>query len=174
MAKAFVSVELLNVNKIRGRIRKFMVDFPHEAAEVMYTSAVAVVIPAARENLRKNKNIFTGETFNRLTARSGVKRDEIFVEVGTFGVPYGKLLEEGGAGTARDHDYDRILEWVRKKLRVRGDANQKMVATRVRDSLIKNGHRPHPFLKPAWDANSARFFRDFVNRMRARIGSSSP
>lgn len=164
MATSFVSVKLQGIDQLRGNIERLRRDFPQAAAQVMRTSAIAVLIPAIRDNIKKNRSVFTGEYFNRMDAVSGIENGKPFVEVGAIGVPYGLNVEKGAP--PHTPNIARIKEYVRKKLGFSG-VQADTVATNIFRTIEFSGSKAKPNIMPAWQANSGRFYADFVRRMRA-------
>jgi hypothetical protein len=135
----------------------------------MYTTAFDILIPEIQANIRAQKNVFTGAWHSRQNASATVtSKGEAELRVGGFGVPYGLNLELG----APPHNADptRILAWVVRKLGV-PPGKAKAVAAQVLKSIATKGTRPHPSIGPVWAANSARFFKVVVARMKANIAA---
>lgn len=169
-ANPFIWMKLDGVEKVQGSIKRLQVRAPELAAKVMRTSAIEVVVPLIREQIRKNRSRFTGELHNRMTARSGVDRGTPFVDIGAFGVPYGLEVEKGrGPHTP---DIDRIKEYVAKKMEFEGAMADSVAASIVR-TLESVGSKPHPYLIPVWRASSGRFFADFVRRMQVHLAKGA-
>ncbi len=164
MAKALIRLE--GIDKVKGNIKRLQTRAPELAAQVMRTSAMAVIVPAVQAQLRKNRSIFTGELHARMTARAGVERGGPFVDVGAFGVTYGKAIEEGQG--PHSPNINRINEYVQKKMGFSG-AMAISVASQIANTLRTVGSKPHPYLMLTWRAKSGRFFSDFVKRMKAQL-----
>jgi hypothetical protein len=163
-------MRLEGIDKIQSNVKRLQNRAPQLAAKVMRTSAIAVVVPAIRQRIKKQRNVFTGEWHSRMTARAGVENHVPFVDIGAFGVPYGLNLEKGSP--PHTPDFDRVLEWVRKKLKVRPKGNSAIdfvVAARMVKSIELHGTKAHAAIGPAWRVNQGRFFADFVKRMRAQL-----
>ena len=162
-----LTMSVQGMSQLKGNLKKLIDDNPDIAAKALYTSAMNVLIPAIRKRIRQQKNVFTGEWANRQAARTDTTTNTATLEVGAFGVPYGLNIEQG----AKPHspDEQRIKEWVKKKLKVRGKARQDMVAKRIAAMIAAHGTKAYPTLEPVWRANSSHFYADFVARMRAGL-----
>lgn len=168
-----LTAELGGLRTVRGNIRKLINDHPEMAAKALRTSALAILVPAIQARIRQNSSVFTGEYHSRMNARTEVvnRATKVALEVGAFGVPYGLNIEKGAP--AHSPNRRRIEEYVRKKSGLSGSAAEALVNA-IMASIQAVGSKAHPAIIPAWQANSSRFFADFVRRMKAAIAMSLP
>lgn len=116
-------------------------------------SAALNIIADAKENLRGNESVVTGQ----LRASGRVQRaqdDSQALDAGFFGQGssgYAVFVEYGRrAGKFPPLDY--IVQWVRKKLRL-PDREARSVGFLIARKIAKKGTKPHPFLGPAVEKN---------------------
>jgi hypothetical protein len=152
--------------KVQARIKRLQVRAPELAAQVMRTSAMAQVVPHVKQQIKKNRSVFTGELHARMTARSGIEKKEPFVEIGAFGVPYGLNVEKGAGPHVANTN--RVREYVKKKMGFTG-VMATAVTAQILSTLEVVGSKPHPYLLPTWRARRSDFFTDFVTRMRVQL-----
>jgi hypothetical protein len=162
----FIGMSLSGIDKIQGNIKRLQLRAPELASQVMRTSAMAVIVPAVKAQIKKNRSVFTGELHARMNARSGVERHEPFVDIGAFGVPYGLAVEKGAGPHVANTN--RVREYVRKKMGFEGPMASAVVA-QILSTLETEGSKPHPYILPVWNALSGRFFSDFVTRMKVQL-----
>ena len=120
-------------------------------------SAALNIIADAKENLRGNESVVTGQ----LRASGRVQRaqdDDQALDAGFFShgesghaayVEYG--TRAGGKRTIKNL-LRWILPWVQKKLRLSGN-EAKTRAFFISRKIVKRGTKPHPFLGPAVEKN---------------------
>lgn len=168
-----LTARLEGVNLVRGNIQRLIKDHPNLAAKALRTSATHILVPAIRGNIRKHRSIFTGEYHGRQTAKAEVHDNTtVFVEVGALGVPYGLNIEQGAAPHIPNQT--RVEEYVRKKMGLSGTRAASTVAA-IMATIAAYGTRARPNIIPAWNANSSRFWADFVKRMRVALyGAITP
>ena len=168
-----LTAELSGLRTVRGNIRKLINDHPEMAAKALRTSALAILVPAIQAKVRQNQSVFTGEYHSRMNARTEVvpRATKVALEVGAFGVPYGLNIEKGAP--PHTPNQKRIEEYVRKKAGLSGSAAAAVVGA-IMAAIQAVGSKAHPAIIPAWQANSSRFFADFVKRMKIAIAMSLP
>jgi hypothetical protein len=159
----------LDTSSADKEIKRLIALAPKVAAQALYTSAHAVLIPAIKRKIKDNKSVFRGELFQRVAARTIITADrEPTVEVGSLGVPYGLNVEEGAG--PHSPDADKILDYVKKKMSI-PEPGASRVAASITASIESSGTKAHPFIEPAWNERRDEFFADFVNRMKAKLGT---
>lgn len=163
---AFIKMDLTDNVRVLATLQKAKVMYPQLVAQVMRTSAIHVLVPAIRAQIRLNNSVFTGEYHSRQDARSGIKSGNPFVEVGAIGVMYGRNLELGNPN-GHNPNRQRIREWVRKKLGVSG-RRVRYTANLIIHSILTKGTAAHPAIMPAWQQNKKAFFNDVVARLKAK------
>ncbi len=159
-----LTAELGGLRTVTGNLRKLINDHPELAAQALRTSAEHILVPAIRANVKKHKNVFTGEYHSRMTARAAVvaAQTKVALEIGAFGVPYGLNIEKGSPPHT-PHE-ERIREWIRKKGGATGTMANYLTAV-ITATIESIGTKAYPNIIPAWKANKQKFFKDFQRRM---------
>lgn len=150
---------------------------PSLVGRALYTSVMKEIVPEVKSNLKKNESIFRGTLFQRIRAEIDLSDPMApAVRVGAFDVPYAMEVETGSK--PHEEDFDKILEYVRKKMRVKPKALRGFrtkggkytldarIAAGIVKSIKEKGTIPHPFLIPAFEAKKAATVADFINRLR--------
>ncbi len=132
-------------------------------AQVRSLVEQAVIIGAgmveedAKNNIRENGSVVSGNLFQSVGTTMTLKEDEITALVGTAG-GYASAYEFGMAASEGDFDthefYLAILDWVRIK-HIGGDTEEEQTATAffITEHIREYGTQPHPFLIPAYQKN---------------------
>lgn len=113
------------------------------------------IIADAKENLRNNGNVVTGQL--RASGKvQAVEGDSDSIDVGFFSSQisggYAAYVEYGRrAGKLPPVDY--LIQWVRKKLRLT-DKAARARGWAMAKSIAKKGTKPHPYFQPAVDKNA--------------------
>lgn len=113
------------------------------------------IVNDAKENLRSNKSVVTGQL--RASGKvQAVEGDKDAIDAGFFG-------KDGKGGYAYYVEYGRraggfppidvIVQWVKKKLRIRKENEANGIGFMIARSIAKKGTKPHPFFAPAIDKN---------------------
>lgn len=163
-------MDLLGADKAIATLKEWVVKAPLVVAQAMRTSALHLLVPAIRQRLRDNLSVFRGQLFQRVAVRTGIKKGwagkEPYIEVGSFGVPYGLNVEKGSP--PHEPDVSKIREYVRIKKGIPGDAGIPLVNAIVATIKAK-GTKPHPFLMPAWEATRTFLVQDALSRVRKKL-----
>ena len=154
----------LDKSKIDAWVLKAVADFPIITKGALYTSATAVLVPAIQDKIVKNKSVYLGELHK--TVRAKEVKGKVAIDVGSMTAPYGINVEFGGP--PRLEKYNRILDYVKKKMGMKG-AVARAQAAGIINAIAHKGTEPHPYLEPSWNATKDLFFIDFVARMKATI-----
>lgn len=164
---AELTAKMEGIKNVRGNIKKLIDRNPTLAAKVMRTSAMHVIVPAIRAKIKQNQSVFTGEWHSRQNAKvTKTTKGLVEIEIGAFGVPYGLNIEKGAPPHTPNEG--RIREYVRKKMGLSGGDAESMVFA-IASTIAAQGSKKKPAIMPAWNANSARFYADFVKRMRLAL-----
>lgn len=124
---------------------------------IMATSVAHLVVPEARRNIRANKSVFEGTLFNSLL----VRMIGPVIEVGTFGVEYGKNVEEGVPAGRPFRVTQKLVRWARLKVKAPRPVGFAM-GTAV--SMRMKGVKEKPFLMPAWEKKKGMVMQDYRRR----------
>ena len=154
----------LDIKSLEASIKKAIATLPKETRNRLRTSALAVLVPAVKEKVRKNWSIYLGSLEQKMTATA--VKDEVAVDISSFGAKYGLNVELGAP--PHTADLEKLIDYVRKKHGVAGPEGVAW-ANAIFRKLQDKGSEPHPYLIPTWDATKDAFFMDFVARMRAFI-----
>lgn len=169
------TLELIGISPITERLSKWIERSPQVTAQAMYTSALAILVPAIKKEIEENYSVFRGQLHQRISARVTItSATEAGLEVGAIGVPYSLNVEEGAP--PHEPNDDTILEYVRKKLGVKGkklgkkggydvSASDYALARAIVETIKRKGTLPHPFLIPAWEKTREAWLTDTVKRL---------
>lgn len=106
------------------------------------------IIADAQTTLRRRKTIGTGLLINSGAVKEGANN----AILAGFPTMYAWYVEFGRrAGKWPPFRY--IYEWVRVKHFTHDEKEARSIAFLIQRSIGKNGTKPHPFLKPAYDKN---------------------
>lgn len=125
-----------------------------EAARRGLQKAGMQIVADAKENLRGNHSVVTGQ----LRASGKVQKvegDPDAIDAGFFshmGKGYA-LFVEYGRKAGKMPPADEIMQWVRKKLRIADENIAKGIGFVIARTIGKRGTRPHPFFAPAVEKN---------------------
>lgn len=126
-----------------------------EAGRRGIRKAALKIVNDAKENLRNNRTIATGQ----LRASGKVQKvegDPDAVDAGFFSQNSGggyALFVEHGRRAGKMPPWSIIAEWVYKKLRVRDRKKADGIGFAIAQKIAREGTRPHPFFTPAVEAN---------------------
>lgn len=140
---------------------------PDVAARALYTAAMKELVPDMKAQIKANRSVFRGQLHQRTTAASVFDKYNPGVIVGAIGVPYAHNVELGAP--PHTADFNKLKDYVRLKLKIRGKKNIAMMAAVLHRSIKRHGTRPHPFIVPVWTAKNVSFLNDFLTRMRAYL-----
>jgi len=168
MASPFISVRLVGGKKAAAELRALAARSPGLVSAALFTSALFILVPRMKAKLRENRSVFTGETLQKTTARSGVSANVLqpFVDVGSIGVPYSLNLERGQG--PHEPNPEVVKEYVQKKMGLDGDSANNVTASIIK-TLQAAGAKPHPFVEPVFEASKGEFVIDVVSRIKSKI-----
>jgi len=156
-------------SSIVRRFEDLITRFPDLTAQAMFTSADAVLIPAIRNQIRKNRSVYRGHLHQRISARVTKDGTAPALDVGAIGVPYSEDVELGsGPEGLSSTEKMRIGKYVRQKMGYTGE-EAALVAQAIIETIETEGRKPHPFLLNTWEATKEQYFVDVVARIRAKI-----
>lgn len=153
----------------RAEVHRLANSAPMTATKALYTSAMHVLVPEMKKQIKANGSVFRGELHQRLTAKAEIGDKGPQVEVGAFGVPYALNVEQGTP--PHTPDINKIKDYVSKKMGVEA-SRVDFVAALVSRAIETRGTIPHPYLAPVWNREQRRFFDDFVGRMKEFFGET--
>ena len=156
-----IAFQKVHVNKKLGDMVK---DAPNLAAQALYTATLHILIPAIKENIRKQDAVFEGHLFQRIDARAKVEGRQGIVEVGAIGVPYGKAIEKGQKPGTKQN-LAKLIRYARIKLGV-SPKLAPFVGLRLKAKIERDGSKAKPFLIPAFKDNRERLARSFAVRLQ--------
>ena len=132
-------------------------------AQVLFTSVNHVIIPPARDMLKRNDSIDTGNLFRNLKAVIAISQNGVAaVDVGSLGVDYGLDVEKGRE--PHSPDMRKLTRWAKRKLKAK---NPILTAQRVSAHIQRTGVAARPYMRPTFERHKDRLVNDFV--MRGRI-----
>ena len=124
------------------------------SARQSLAEAGMLIVNDAKDNLRQNKSIATGQL--RASGRAqAVEGDPDAVDVGFFseGTQGGyAAYVEYGRKSGKMPPVDYLIQWVRKKLRL-PEKEARARGWAMARSIARKGTRPHPFFTPAVEKN---------------------
>ena len=131
--------------------------------EQAVTVGAGMIETTAKENIRANQSVVTGNLFQSVGTVMKREEGEISALVGSAlgyaaGYEFGVAVEEGNFDT---HEfYLAILDWVRIK-RIGGNTpeEQETTAYFITEHIRQYGTKPHPFLIPAYQQHQAEIKR---------------
>lgn len=147
-----------------AQVRSFKATFNNRIIDSLEQAAKEVLVPAVKKRLLANRSIFHGNLISSIGVESEVTVFGPRVTVGSFGVPYALAVEKG-TGPQSSVNYPRILEWVKVKNGLTGQAAVN-VALAVYNTLRQKGAVPHPYLSVAFDHSKDLFVKRFKDLMR--------
>lgn len=158
------------LERASAKLEKWARESPRAVTQAMYTSALHILVPEIRNNIRNGMHVFRGQLHQRVGARyrKASAGGDASIEVGSLQVPYGMKVEAGWRPGEDGVDPDKIREYVQKKMGVPMPAGEALVRAIIR-TLETRGGAPHPFVMPAWDTRKGDFIEDVVRRLRARL-----
>ena len=130
-------------------------DLSTKAGREALKTAGLKIVATAKDNLRRNKSVVTG-----MLRASGkvqqVANDPDSVDAGFFSDSsrggYAFFVEHGRRA-GKMPPVDEIAQWFKKKHRI-GNAKEALArAWALAKKIAREGTRPHPFFKPAIEAN---------------------
>lgn len=133
------------------------------------------IVADAKLNLRNNGTNVTGQ----LSASGRVQKvddDPDSIDAGFFSQDTRggyALFVEYGRRAGKFPPIDEIVQWVRKKLRIREQKAAKGIGFLIARKIAKKGTRPHPFFGPAVEKNKNAindFIAEEVNKETQRNG----
>ena len=157
----------LDTVQVERKLQQLIQRFPMIVSAALYTSSLNVLVPAMREHIKMNKNVFEGTLIQGLGARAVTtpKKNAVSVEVGALKIKHGLAIEQGQK-PGRWPDMEKMHRWARKKLGLEGAAAQS-AAFFISKSIFKKGSKAYPFVMPSFESNKGRLVRDFAARIRA-------
>lgn len=130
-------------------------DLSTEAGRKALQTAGLKIVATAKANLRKNKSVVTG-----MLSSSGrvqkVANDPDSVDAGFFsdnsrgGYAF---YVENGRRAGKMPPVDELAQWFKKKHRIGNPKEALARAWGLAKRIAREGTRPHPFFKPAIEAN---------------------
>lgn len=164
MARVHVTVRL---DKSRVRIDDLLRDLsPSFIGVVMKESCEAVLVPTMRKVIKQNKSIYLKNLYNGISARRMYNgQGEASVGVGGWGVPHALNVEKGSP--PHTPDYNKLLDWVRRKLKPKGSAGK--VASHISRSIEKTGVAPRPYMHVSLDMSANRLSNDMIRRLKSHL-----
>lgn len=166
----------LDMSEIRKAFTAKSVAVYPLAAQAMFTTSHAILVPAIKQRIRSNKSVFRGQLISRIAVRSVVKQENPTIDVGALGVPYAADVELGQP--PHSADLTKLVEYARKKMGYPKTPREKKkskrpsadaVAVAIWKTLRKHGSKPHPYIMPTWDAVKGQFAVDFFRRYGAAL-----
>ena len=167
-----------------GKLSRWVVRFPEETAQAMYTASQYILVPAIRTRLQDNNSIFRGQLHQRIGTRfrAALKGGTVAIEVGALQVPYGLRVELGWKPGEDAVDFDKILQYAKKKMFTEGCKGRKRLgatdkhraealAYAIYDTLVREGAKPHPFVVPTWNHKRDEWLFDVIRRLKTRLGA---
>lgn len=139
--------------ELQMKMQRFMTANLTSARQSL-AEAGMLIINDAKDNLRQNKSIATGQL--RASGRAqAVEGDPDAVDVGFFSDNtqggYAAYVEYGRkSGKMPPVDY--LIQWVRKKLRL-PEKEARARGWAMARSIARKGTQPHPFFTPAVEKN---------------------
>ena len=146
-----------------------MKDYPVMAGRILRTSAHAILVPQIKKNIRDQEQVFTGQLFQRVDARSIVDGEKIGIEVGAIGVPYGMAVERGQPRGTKQN-VSKLIRYAERKFGLKGAAAAR-VGIRLAEKIERKGTKGKPFVQPAFEDTRRVLVNDFVTRARRRLAS---
>lgn len=132
------------------------------------------IVNDAKENLRSNKSVVTGQL--RASGKvQAVQDDKDAIDAGFFGDKgsgYAYFVEYGRRA-GKFPPVDEIVQWVKKKLRIRAEKEANGIGFMIARSIAKKGTKPHPFFAPAVDKNEnavADYIAEELNKETKKNG----
>lgn len=144
---------------------------PLLVGRIMYTEAIGILVPAVRQRLRANRNVFRGQLIQRVAARyrHTVTKNSVAVEVGSLGVHYGIDVQEGTPPrTLSPAEKKKIREWVRLKMGRRGKLLDQQTAAVIK-TIESSGTKAYPYLDEAWTAAGAAFITSAIKKIEIAL-----
>lgn len=164
----FQGFQTVGVDLIERRIARLSLEAPTKAARALYTSALAIFVPAMKKRVRDNRSIFRGELFQKITAKAVITAGIPAVDVGAIGVPHGLAVEFGQEPGTRQ-DLRKLIEYARLKMGLPVKKASRM-GQRLKKSIELRGTKPHPFISPVVTAEALVLTGDFIFRFRKMMG----
>jgi len=174
-----VVATMTGLSAVESRLARWAVKMPEATAQAMYTSSQHILAPAIRRQLQTNRSIFRGQLHQRIGTRfrALLKSCEVAIDVGALLVPYGLRVEKGWKPGEDAVDFDKILQYVKKKTFGGGRLDEddkyraESLAYAIYDTLVREGAKPHPFVMPAWECKRDEWLEDVILRLRTRLGA---
>jgi hypothetical protein len=135
--------------------------YPSIIAQSLFTSALNILVPEMRKNLKKNNNIFDGTLFQRIGVVAGAGAGTVWVDVGSIGVPYGLNIEKGQP-PGLDQDLNKLIRYAKLKL---GSKTPQLTGAKLKKSIEAKGTPAYPFALPAFKAREKDLVNDFIGRI---------
>lgn len=126
-----------------------------DAARKALQKAGLQIVADAKQNLRNNRSNVTGQLSASGRVQT-VEGDPDAVDAGFFSQDtrggYAFFVEYGRRA-GKFPPVDEIVQWVRKKLRIREPKAAKGIGFVIARKIAKKGTTPHPFFGPAVEKN---------------------
>jgi len=145
------------------QIEGFSFRFREEVQQALIEASDEIFVPAIRDQLEKNKSIFTRALYESIDTVEGQSTfSQLSIRVGSE-LSYAMGVEKGLL--PHTPEFERLREWVKVKLGLSGpDAH--LVAIRISKSIREKGTQPHPYLKDTIDANEKIFAQRVFSKLR--------
>lgn len=166
MASPFIRIKLDDSEAMR-KMRAAMLKSPKVMAMAMYTEGIKLLVPAARQKLRENKSVWRGEVHQRVGIRVAVDKLGPAIDFGAPGVPHAYALEKGQP--PHSEELEKIKEYLSAKQGLVEPGLSRVAAAVVR-TLETVGSKPHPFIKPAWEATKHAYTKAVFVRFKLLMG----
>lgn len=142
------------------------IDGAEEASRRGIRVAAMNILADAKENLRKNKSVVTGQL--RASGKTqDVQSDPDAIDVGFFSQTQGGYAAyvEYGRRAGKFPPLSYIVQWVRKKFR-KSEKEAKSIGFLIARSIARKGTRPHPFFGPAIQKNENAITKAIAAEMK--------
>lgn len=160
-----VNINVQNIGQLLRNLQKTGMEVRRAAMTGMRKGAMHVIADA-KENLRQNKSVVEG----LLRASGKVQKfDDETMDMGFFdtsneGHGYAYYVEYGRRA-GKFPPVDVIVEWAKKKFRIKDERESQSIGFVIARRIAKQGSNPHPFFMPAVKKNQ----RVILDAMRDAI-----
>lgn len=163
---SYSRISVFGLEEAIAKLTKLATEMPEQVVAAMYTSALRVLVPRIKDQIKENRSVYRGELHQRISVRAVLSGLNPYIEVGAIGVPYSLQVEKGrGPHTP---DYDKLVDYAEKKM---GYSKERApaIALAIMNTIKAVGTRPHPFVEPVWESSKDDYWRDVKRRLRRKV-----
>lgn len=163
------SIRLHNYVQARRYFQWLVTNFSTEIQDAMLGAANDVLIPAIRQRIDANNQVFEYNLTNSIIAERQARGNTPTIKVGTY-VNYAKNVEEGSnprsiIGTP---EFRRLIEWAEFKHQVRGRA-ARAIAAAAAHTIQRSGNKGNSFLVKTWDSVQNTYWKTVFTRVQLAL-----